>query len=555
MSRRVLALAMVFALAGCGAKDEHVASMARDEAGPASAAPAAADADAFIAAAEQQLADSSLYSAKVAWVNATYLNEDTDWLNARALAERTALSVRLANEAARFDAVAGLSFDTRRKLDILERMIVLPAPSTPGAAEELATLSTRLKSAYGKGRARWAASRNPATTSRRRWAPTASRAAEGNVARWHDNVGAPMREIMRGWSRSPTRARRSSAYADTRRDVALELRHDARGVRGADRQAVGARSSRSTSSCTATPAPSSTRNTATRCSRRRGPIRADLLGNMWAQEWGNIYDIVAPQGAGDVGYDLTELLGAKGYDADQDGEDRRRLLHLAGLRAAAGDLLAALADSRSPRDREVVCHASAWDIDNKDDLRIKMCTKVNATISSPSTTSSATTIYQRAYNQQPYLYLERRQRRLPRGDRRHRSRCRSRPNIWSRSACSIAAKVPSADKDIGLLLRQAMDKVAFLPFGLLVDKWRWGVFDGQIPPSDYNTGLERAAPAVPGHRAAGRAQRSDDFDPGAKYHIPGNMPYTRYFLARILQFQFYKAACEQAGWKGPLHRC
>ena len=160
MSRRVLVLAAALALAGCGQGNEQVAGVVADQAAavapaaaPAPAAsPSVADAHTFIAAAEQELGDFSLYAAKVAWVNATYLNEDTDWLNARALAERTALSVRLANEAARFDAVAGLSFDTRRKLDILKRMIVLPAPSTAGAAEELATLSTRLKSAYGKGR-------------------------------------------------------------------------------------------------------------------------------------------------------------------------------------------------------------------------------------------------------------------------------------------------------------------------------------------------------------------------------------------------------------------
>ena len=117
-----------------------------------------------------------------------------------------------------------------------------------------------------------------------------------------------------------------------------------------------------------------------------------------------------------------------------------------------------------------------------------------------------------------------------------------------------AAKVPSADKDVGLLLKQAMDKVAFLPFGLLVDKWRWGVFSGQIAPADYNKGwtdlrlkYQGIVPPV--------ARSEANFDPGAKFHIPGNTPYTRYFLARLLQFQFYEAACKQAGWKGPLHRC
>jgi peptidyl-dipeptidase A len=104
------------------------------------------------------------------------------------------------------------------------------------------------------------------------------------------------------------------------------------------------------------------------------------------------------------------------------------------------------------------------------------------------------------------------------------------------------------------LLRQAMDKVAFLPFGLLVDKWRWGVFSGKIAPANYNaawTDLRRQYQGI----VPPVARTEANFDPGAKYHIPGNTPYTRYFLARLLQFQFYEAACKQAGWKGPLHRC
>jgi len=105
-----------------------------------------------------------------------------------------------------------------------------------------------------------------------------------------------------------------------------------------------------------------------------------------------------------------------------------------------------------------------------------------------------------------------------------------------------------------LLLRQAMDKVAFLPFGLLVDKWRWNVFNGQIPTGAYNQGWNDLRLQYQGITPP--VQRTEaDFDPGAKYHVPASTPYTRYFLARILQFQFYKAACDQAGWKGPLHRC
>jgi peptidyl-dipeptidase A len=285
---------------------------------------------------------------------------------------------------------------------------------------------------------------------------------------------------------------------------------------------------------------------------KTGPIRADLLGNMWAQEWGNIYPLVAPAGAGDVGYDIGDLLKAKGkgpLDMVKYGE---------GFYSSLGfDPLPDTFWKRSlftkPADREVVCHASAWDIDNKDDIRIKMCTKVNADDFITIHHELGHNYYQRAYNEQPMLYLN------GANDGFHEA-------IGDFVALSITpqylvdiglldkSKVPSADKDTGLLLRQAMDKVAFLPFGLLVDKWRWGVFDGSTPPSGYNAawvGLKQqyqgVVPPVPRSEA--------DFDPGAKFHIPGNTPYARYFLARILQFQFYKAACDMAEWKGPLHRC
>ena len=206
-----------------------------------------------------------------------------------------------------------------------------------------------------------------------------------------------------------------------------------------------------------------------------------------------------------------------------------------------------------PADREVICHASAWDVDNKDDIRIKMCIKVNADDFTTIHHELGHNYYQRAYNKQPFLYLN------GANDGFHEA-------IGDFVALSITpqylvdiglldkSKVPSADKDIGLLLRQAMDKVAFLPFGLLVDRWRWGVFDGSIKPADYNKAwtdlrLQYQGIVPPGERPA------NAFDAGAKFHIPGNTPYTRYFLARVLQFQFYQAACKQAGWKGPLHRC
>jgi peptidyl-dipeptidase A len=285
---------------------------------------------------------------------------------------------------------------------------------------------------------------------------------------------------------------------------------------------------------------------------KTGPIRADLLGNMWAQEWGEIYPLVAPPGSGDLGYDIGALLKAKNIDEQgmvKIGEGFFSSLGFAPLPESFWTRSQFL----KPQDREVVCHASAWDVDQVDDLRIKMCIKVNSGDFVTIHHELGHNYYQRAYNNLSYLHLN------GANDGFHEA-------IGDTMALSITpeylvqigllerSKVPSADKDTGLLLRQAMDKIAFLPFGLIVDKWRWGVFDGSIPPEKYNqawTDLRRQYQGIMPPVARSEA----NFDPGAKYHIPGNTPYARYFLSFILQFQFYKAACDIAGWEGPLHRC
>ena len=206
-----------------------------------------------------------------------------------------------------------------------------------------------------------------------------------------------------------------------------------------------------------------------------------------------------------------------------------------------------------PADREVICHASAWDIDNKDDIRVKTCLKVVADDFVTIHHELGHNYYQRAYKDQPFLYEN------GANDGFHEAigdfiALSITPNYLVQIGLLDRSRVPSADKDIGLLLRQAMDKVAFLPFGLLVDKWRWGVFSGAIPAGSYEKGwndlrlkYQGVTPPVP--------RDETRFDPGAKYHIPATVPYMRYFLARLLQFQFYEAACRQAGWTGPLHRC
>lgn len=516
------------------------------------ATPTVSEAEAFIAKAEKDLYDFTVEAGRVQWINSTYITDDTDALAAKYGEIGTEKAVAYALEAAKFQNVAGLSAETKRKLDILRGGLVLPAPTKEGAAAELSTIATKLQSAYGKGKgtlngsaingsdieAAMGTSRNPEEL-KEMWTS------------WHDNVGKPMGKDYARLVEISNEGAKELGF----KDVGAMWRS------GYDMPADDF--AKLTDKLWLEVKPlydelhTYTRNKLNEkygdaVQPKTGPIRADLLGNMWAQEWGGIYDIVAPAGAGDIGYDIGELLKAKGVDEMgmvKIGEGFFSSLGFEPLPKSFYERSQFL----KPRDREVVCHASAWNIDNVDDLRIKMCIKVNTDDFVTIHHELGHNYYQRAYNKQSYLHLN------GANDGFHEA-------IGDAIALSITpeylvqiglldkSKVPSADKDVGLLLRQAMDKVAFLPFGLLVDKWRWGVFNGSITPANYNKGwtdlrTQYQGIVPPVERPA------DAFDPGAKYHIPGNTPYTRYFLARILQFQFYKAACDAAGWKGPLHRC
>jgi peptidyl-dipeptidase A len=283
---------------------------------------------------------------------------------------------------------------------------------------------------------------------------------------------------------------------------------------------------------------------------RTGPIKAHLLGNMWSQQWGNISDIVAPK-TGSAGVNLDEALVAKGYDAVRmvkTGEGFYTSLGLAPLPQTFWERSQIV----RPEGREVVCHASAWNIDAKDDIRIKMCTKVNGEDFFVVHHELGHNYYQRAYKNQPYLFQN------GANDGFHEAI----GDFVGLSALTptylqqvqIIDQVPPADADTAFLLDMAMDKIAFLPFGLLVDRWRWDVFSGKITPAQYNERWWQLVNQYQG-LVPPSARPADAFDPGAKYHVPGNTPYTRYFLAHIYQFQFHRAACKQAGWTGPLHRC
>ena len=511
-----------------------------------------AAATSFVQAAEAAYARASVEANQAEWVYQTYISADTEALTARAGAAMTTLNVVNALGAAKYAGLPDLDPVTSRKLDRMRTLIVLPAPTRAGAAGEVATLNARMQGIYGKGQgtlngkpmngsdieAAMGTNRNPSELMEM-WSS------------WHDTVGRPIAADYARLVGLANEGARELGYADTgalwrsNYDMTPEaftalterLWQDVKPLYDQlhcfTRGKLNARYGDGVQAKT-------------------GPIRADLLGNMWAQEWGNIYDVVAPPGAGDLGFDTTALLAAKRYDAlhmMQAGEGFFSSLGFEKLPSSFWQR----SQFVKPADREVVCHASAWDIDNIADLRVKMCIKVNGDDLATIHHELGHNYYQRAYNRQPPMFQD------GANDGFHEA-------IGDTVALSITpeylvqigllerARVPGTDKDLGLLLRQAMDKLAFLPFGLLIDRWRWQVFSGEVPPAEYQRAwdalrLRYQGIVPPVERPA------DAFDPGAKYHIPAVVPYTRYFLARILQFQFYEAACRMAGWKGALHRC
>lgn len=521
-------------------------------ASPALAQTSPQEADTFVAGAEKAFNKAVIESAQADWVYQTYITQDTEALTARAEAALTTLMVKNALEAARHSPTPSLSYDTDRKLDRMRTAIVLPAPTRDGAAEEVATIKAKLQGIYGKGKGtlggqpingsdieeRMGTSRNPDEL-KEMWLS------------WHDAVGKPMKgdyaklvtlanEGSRGLGFADLGAQWRSnydmdpdAFAALTEKLWLEVKPLYDALHTYTRTKLNEKYG-------------------DKVQAKTGPIRADLLGNMWAQEWGNIYDVVAPAGAGDIGFDVTELLKDKGHDPISMVKAGEGFFSSLGFEPLPQTFWER-SQFVKPKDREVVCHASAWDIDNIDDLRIKMCIKVNGDDFITIHHELGHNYYQRAYNKQAPLYLD------GANDGFHEAigdavALSMTPEYLVQIGLLDRAKVPGADKDTGLLLRQAMDKVAFLPFGLLIDRWRWQVFSGQVKPENYQQAwtdmrLKYQGITPPGPRGA------DAFDPGAKYHIPAVVPYTRYFLARILQFQFYQAACKQAGWKGPLHRC
>ncbi len=500
--------------------------------------------------AESELLNLTILGSQTQWIQETYITGDTEAVAANANERAIALTTQLYNESKRFDRL-DLPPELRRKFKLLKLSLVLPAPSDPKLRAELTKVAASLDGSYGSGKycpndddskcigvdevgVRMAESRNP-------------KELQDLWVGWH-KIGAPMRDRYARFVQLSNQGARELGFADTgamwrsKYDMTPEefsgdlerLWQQVRPlyvqlhtyVRKRLIEKYGAAAKRSD-----------------------GMIPADLLGNVWAQEWGNIYDVVSPAETVKT-YDLGKTLQARNTDPKQMVRYGESFFTSLGFQKLP-DTFWQRSMFTKPRDRDVVCHASAWQIDADQDVRLKVCLHPTADDFTTVHHELGHNYYQLAYRKQPLLFRD------GANDGFHEA-------IGDAIALSITPAylkkiglledVPPPSADVPLLLRTALDKIAFLPFGLLIDKWRWEVFSGKIKPEDYNKEWWRLREEYQG--VAPPVTRSEsDFDPGAKYHIPGNVPYARYFLARIYQFQFYRAMCEAAAYHGPLNRC
>ena len=508
------------------------------------------EAEKFISQAEARLLDLWIKDARASWLEENFITDDTEAISADADREVRAATLDLARQARRYENLT-LPPDVARKFKLLKLSVEIPAPRDPAAQAELAKIAVSLDGDFGKGK--WcpddkpenckdlqdlskvlATSRDPrellnawkgwhaiAPPMRKRYVRLVELANQGAKGMGFQDVGAMWRsgydlppddfsrELDRLWAQ--VRPLYVSLHAYVRWKLAEKYGKD--------------------------------------LVREDQPIPAHLLGNMWAQDWTNIYPLLAPSDA-TSGPDIGAALRAKNVDT------KGMLRYAEGFFTSLGfDPLPATFWERSlitkPRDREVVCYASASDIDFVDDVRIKACLEQTSEDFVVVHHELGHNFYQRAYERQPPLF------RNSANDGFHEA-------IGDTAALSVTPEylkqiglidtVAPPSADIGLLLNRALDRLVLLPFTLVVDEWRWKVFSGEIKPADYNKTwweLKRKYQGV----APPEARGESDFDPGAKYHVAANVPYARYFLMIVLQYQFQRALCKEAGITGPLHRC
>lgn len=511
---------------------------------------AAETADEFVARLNKEFAELALELNAAGWTQATYINVDTQFLSAKAY-ERFLAAFSVAVEQAKQFEGQPMSPASKRAIELLKLGVPAPAPDDPAKRAELAKLIAGMDAKYGSAKYcpqgpescrdevqlkavleksrnydelldAWKGWHDAARPLRPDYVRFVELANEGARTLGYKDLGAMWRSGYDMPADDFTReaARLFKQVEPLYRDLHCYARGRLAKKYGEDKVPAGK------------------------------PIPAHLLGNMWAQQWDAVYDLLEPYpGVSDL--DVDAALVKQGYDAVRMTKSAE-----AFYQSIAFPALPQTFWERSmltqPRDRDVQCHASAWEMNGKDDVRIKMCIR--------PTYEELRTIYHELghvyyylwYKDQPFMFKNGAHDGFHEaiGDTVNLSMT---PAYLAKIGL-VPASPPSREAVINQQMKMALEKIAFLPFGKLIDEWRWQVFSGQVTPENYNAAWWKLREQYQGV-AAPVARTEADFDPGAKYHIPGNTPYTRYFLSFIVQFQFQRALCDAAGFKGPLSEC
>ena len=552
---------------------------------PPAGPPTAADADKFIASINQQLRDKQPLANAANWTQQTFITDDTQLIAAKFNEEGLADQARWQQEAKKFKDTPGLTADTARSLMLLN-IVSAPAPSDPKLQAELAKILAKMDANYGSGKwcrkdasgnekcltiqeiekvinntelknspkeiaeawAGWHATAKPIKGDYQRFVQIVNQGA-------HEMGYADAGEVWRGgYDMTPAQFENETERLWGQVKPLYEQLHCY--VRGKLNAKYGEG-----------------------IVPKKGLIPAHLLGNMWAQQWGNLYPLLEPyKGVGSI--DVTTTLKKerlaeyqkllRAYKGKPTAVEQAEMTHKADaiyavkIARKAEDFYTSIGFPKlpdsfwqksmlvRPRDRDVVCHASAWDIDMKGDVRIKQCIEADEEQLETIHHEMGHIYYDLMYNPLPPLFQG------AAHDGFHEA-------IGDTITLSLTPghlhKIglipePKVDKRavINSQMKWALDKIVFLPWGKLVDQWRWKVFSGKVKPEEYNAAWWKLRAGYQGVSMP-MPRTEADFDPGAKYHIPGNTPYTRYFLSFVIQFQFYKALCDASGYQGPLNEC
>lgn len=500
---------------------------------------------------EDELLNPIIYSAS--WISSNFITHDSQLILSDYSKRSTLVDLQRSKDASTYE-VSKATAEQARKLNILKSAFVMPPPLDNELASELSKIETKLSAMYGS--ATHCFSENDCNDlegfeniiDNSRDPIELKRAWEG----WHE-IGKPMKGPYMRMIQIGNEGAKELGYSDlsdlwfskydmpsedflTSLDEAWEEvkpLYDALHCHARDmlNQEYG-----------------------NEIIDPKGPIPVHLLGNMWGQSWSNIFDIVYKTEKSEKKVDVTQIILEKDLSEIEMVEIAEDFFLSIGF-----DPLPKTFWERSlfvkPQDRSVVCHASAWNLDpSNNDLRIKMCIERNEEDFSTIHHELGHIFYYQAYNHLPSLF------RSGANDGFHEAfgdllTLSITPDYLNQIGFIDENQAMQAKEDeIGLLMKQALEGVVVVPWALMLDKWRADIFKGETSFDELNDSWWKLRNSYQGIAPPSK-RKTDSFDPGAKYHIPANTPYTRYYLARIMQYQFHEALCQSAGFEGPLHEC